>query len=64
MHEFVKCEERNFVKNIFPYLKLVSILDPDAHFFQALIELILFFIDISSGTHKQVTLSHPAAHRI
>jgi hypothetical protein len=54
--EFIEGKERHFVKNVFPNLELVRILDPDPHFLKALIEPILFFVDISSGTHKQVPI--------
>jgi len=62
VHEFVKRKERNLVKNVLPNLELVRIPDPDAHLPEALIELIQFFVYLSSGTHGQVTIV--CAHRI
>src|SRR5208337_899200 len=46
MHEFVKREKGDVIKNILPYLELVGIPDADAHLFETLIEPVQLFVNV------------------
>ena len=55
--QLVEGKEGDLVEDVLPNLELVSVFYPDAHLFEALVELILFLVKIPAGAQKEVTVT-------